>query len=282
MEFSITNSKTDLEVIKATADALKPYLAELRAAYEHDGYEKAECSIRLPADGTYRAAIREAVAAKKASELAYVIVAGIGGSSLGPKAVYDAVFGYDDALAPARRPKLVFLENIDPEAIGVLAARLKDEGIETRQVVVLLVSKSGNTTESLANFEILIKSLPYAAEELSSRMLFITDRDSSLWQAGEEKGIAVVEIPKNVGGRFSVFSAVGLVPLELAGISTEPLIKSAQSMIERCLSEDSTVNPALQAAAVFYRHYQAGKNINEAFIFDPRLESLGKWYRQLV
>jgi glucose-6-phosphate isomerase len=85
-----------------------------------------------------------------------------------------------------------------------------------------------------------------------------------------------------VGGRYSVFSAVGLFPLMLAGIDTEKLLKGARVMHDRCIKKDVSENPALASAALVYLHSQKGVSISNTFFFNPYLESVGKWYRQLM
>ncbi len=255
-------------------EKLQPYLAQLAAVAEETSYRAPESSVSLLGDTAYQQAVEEIVKTKKTANLKYVLVVGIGGSSLGPKAIYDAVNSESGT-------KLVFLENIDAQAITWLGDNFKKEGITLEQFVVVLTSKSGTTTESLVNFELLVHALSHYGPALTDRIIVVTDRDSVLWQAAEAKHIAVVEIPKQVGGRFSVFSAVGLLPLGLIGVDVKKLLDSAKAMLAQCVVADEN-NPALQSAAFLHKEYAAGRTIHETFLFEPRFETVGKWYRQLA
>jgi glucose-6-phosphate isomerase len=109
-----------------------------------------------------------------------------------------------------------------------------------------------------------------------------TDKDSKFWNFAQQKEFNVLEIPKKVGGRFSVFSSVGLFPLGMLGINIEQLINGAQLMKEKCLSHDLNHNPAALSASLIYQHKVNGKHIHDLFLFSTDLESIGKWYRQLM
>lgn len=97
-----------------------------------------------------------------------------------------------------------------------------------------------------------------------------------------KKQISVLTIPKKVGGRFSVFSAVGLFPLAILGVNINNIVNGAQKARDLALSTDFHTNPSLISAIVLFLQLKKGKNINDTFIFLPQLESLGKWYRQLM
>ncbi len=97
-----------------------------------------------------------------------------------------------------------------------------------------------------------------------------------------EKGFDVLEIPKKVGGRFSVFSSVGLFPLGLIGINFDELLSGARLLRDKCLTSEVINNPAALSACLIYIHYKKGMNIHDMFLFSPDLESIGKWYRQLM
>jgi glucose-6-phosphate isomerase len=109
-----------------------------------------------------------------------------------------------------------------------------------------------------------------------------SDKDSELWNIAIREGFNVLEIPKRVGGRYSVFSPVGLFPLGLLGINIERLLNGAKSMNEACIDTNIENNPAAISATIRYLHYVSGKNISDLFLFANDLESLGKWCRQLM
>jgi glucose-6-phosphate isomerase len=262
----------------AVVEGLANYTAHLRQVHESAAYEAPESSLNLPGDEALLTQVK-AVAGEKATEaLKYSIVVGIGGSNLGTKAVYDAMFGQRDLLAPERFPKMLFAETTDPEWLAQVV-RLLETLTTPEEVLVTVISKSGGTTETLANFEIIMQTLRQKFGEVTDRVVAITDEGSKLWDAAVAKNIAHLAIPAPVGGRYSVLSAVGLLPLLSVGIDIERLRAGANDMLNRCLGDD---NIAAQSAAVLALQQEHGYHINDNFFFHPELESVGKWYRQLM
>jgi len=262
----------------AAVESLAGYTTRLRQVNESGAYDAPESSLNLPGDEALLARVK-AVATEKVTEaLKYSIVVGIGGSNLGTKAVYDALFGQRDLLEPARFPKMLFAETTDPEWLAQVV-RLLETLAGPAEVLVTVISKSGGTTETLANFEIIMQTLREKFGEVTDRVVAITDEGSKLWDAAAAKNIAHLAIPAPVGGRYSVLSAVGLLPLLSVGIDIEELRRGANDMLGRCLGED---NIAARSAAVLALQQERGYHINDNFFFHPELESVGKWYRQLM
>src|SRR3989344_3498296 len=262
-------------------ESLRKYRERLHMMADEGGYAAPESSINLPSDEGMHNEI-EAVAAKfKTSTLKYIVHIGIGGSVLGTQAIYEALLGSYDALVPNRLPKIIF---IDTNCSGMIKT-IRDlfRVLQNpEEVVIHVVSKSGTTTETIANFEIIYAFLKERFGEVKSRVVVTTDRGSKLWTAGETQGFTCLPIPQNVGGRYSVLSAAGILSLSLAGIDAHALREGASKMREICLSGNIEENIALISAAILYHHYQKGISIHNSFFFGPELESLGKWYRQLL
>ncbi len=217
---------------------------------------------RLPRDKQVLRAIEAAAKKVIAPSLRYILLIGVGGSNLGAKALYDALYGAFDALEPARFPKMLFADTIDPDYNGRLQRFLKHARPE--ELLVIAVSKSGTTMESVENLTRMPADAP---------TIFITDRGSPWWKEAETRGAPRLEIPKEIGGRFSVFSGAGLFPLRAAGIAIASLRDGAAEVAPA---------DALVSAATLYLQYRNAKNIHDTFFFHPELESLGKWYRQLL
>jgi glucose-6-phosphate isomerase len=152
---------------------------------------------------------------------------------------------------------------------------------KNKRVVLNIISKSGTTTETIANYEVLLSVLEWYGRPQSESVVITSDRGSALWKYAEKHYIPRLEIPKFVGGRYSVFSPVGLFPLAVAGIDIKALCRGAAKMTAVALSPIKNNFPA-QSATDLYYHYKNGKNIAETFVFGTNLESLGKWYRQLL
>lgn len=265
-----------------TLPALNDYTARLRQIVADSGYEAAEASLNLPKDTALLQEVRELAEQKVSAQLKYHIVVGIGGSNLGTKAVYDAITGYRDVMRPEGEeyPKLLFAETTDTEwLLGI--QHLAENTHSAEEILITVISKSGGTTETLANFEIIAAAFSEQLGDMRERFVVITDEGSKLWDAAGAQNIARLGLPKQVGGRYSVLSAVGLFPLLTVNIQIDQLQKGAADMLDACLAEGGQ-NLAAKSATVLAAHLQKGYAINDNFFFHPELESVGKWYRQLM
>lgn len=259
--------------------ALEDYSAHLNAVKASGSYDADESSINLPDDDALLIEVRGMVAKKVTPSLKYNIVVGIGGSNLGTKAVYDALTLPEQSTGATLSPRLLFAETTDPEMLTALTQLI--EGLEgPEEVIITLISKSGGTTETIANFEILMQPLLAKFETALERVVVITDEGSKLWDMAQTKNLSCIAMPAKVGGRYSVLSAVGLFPLATVGVDIAALREGAQGVLNKCL--ESQDNMAVQSAKLLAAHYKAGFTINDNFFFHPELESLGKWYRQLM
>lgn len=272
---------TPLGELNETTRTLGEYGEKLRMVAKETGYVALESSINLSFDEGMHNEI-EAVALKfKISSLKYIFHIGIGGSSLGTQAIYEALLGSYDVFNSHRFPKIIFIDTNCSGVIKIIRECISDLQ-SPEEVAVHVVSKSGTTTETAANFEAVYALLKERFGEIKHRVAVTTDRDSKLWVAGEAEGFTCLSIPQNVGGRYSVLSAAGILSLALAGIDTRALREGASSMRETCLSLNTEENIALTSAAILYGHYQKGISVHNNFLFHPELESLGKWQRQLL
>ncbi len=261
-----------------TLNRLVGYTVRLQRIRESGEYNEPESSMNLPGDADLLQRVKGLVGQKVTPALKHHIVVGIGGSNLGTKAVYDALLGCREVLEPGRMPRLLFAETTDPEWL-VRTVELVQTLSAPDEVLVTVISKSGGTTETLANFEIIMQALQAKFGEMNERIVVITDNDSTFMQAAEAKNIATLAIPLPVGGRYSVLSAVGLWPLVSVGIDIEALRRGASTMLDQCLAHE---NIAARSAAVLALQRERGFRINDNFFFHAELESVGKWYRQLM
>jgi glucose-6-phosphate isomerase len=283
MKFSSQNSNFSAQHIQDESKKLTDYINKLNQVKESRNYDEYEGSINLAADEIILQAVEDLSQKKKTPKLKYIIDIGIGGSNLGTKAIYDAFFGYFDLLEPDRYPKMIFADTNDPEFLSKLADFLKKVK-DPEEILLNLISKSGTTTESIVNAEIILSALGDSGmtdEIIYSRTIITTDNGSRLWGFAKEKNIDTLEIPKKVGGRYSVFSPVALFPLLTVGLDIEKFRDGANFMINHCL-DNSLDNPALVSAIILFLASKKNININDNFIFQAELESLGKWYRQLM
>ncbi|MCB9810666.1 MAG: hypothetical protein H6779_02450 [Candidatus Nomurabacteria bacterium] len=282
MKLELKNSTTySSSVVEDRARQLTNYVQGLGQVAADNNYEAAEASINLPVDDELLSVVEELVAQKVSPKLRYIFVTGIGGSNLGTKAVYDALVGYGDVLS-ANHPKMIFVDTNNSTMLRFYVEELIPTIKEVEEFLVVSISKSGGTTETMANTEIILSALNKKFTDAEERTVVITDEGSLLWQGAGKAGLAKLAIPKMVGGRYSVLSAVGLFPLLAAGLDIRALRRGAADMRAKCISSEMVENPALLSAAFLSLAHDDGKSIHDTFLFNSELESLGKWYRQLL
>lgn len=281
MKFSFARSaRINLQDMRRAAKRLHPYLRKLHAAARDRAYGSPESSMFLARDERLVDEVLRTAKRAASKKPKYVIVVGIGGSNLGTKAVYDATRGFFDVLEPARFPKILFADTTHPEFLVRLNALLRRHRPE--EILVNVISKSGGTTETVVNADVIVGELGKRSKKTSERVVVTTDHGSKLWNLAERLGMERLAVPERVGGRFSVLSAVGLFPLAAAGMDIAALRAGAAKMIDGCLGDSVVTNPALASALVQWSHWKRGRGIHDLFFFNPELESLGKWVRQLV
>ena len=243
-------------------------------------YETDYASINLPYDEELIRTIAATVKATKKHQPTTLVVIGIGGSNLGTIAVLEALRGkfYNEH----HDIKTYFVDTVDSDNIDDIAQLVERELETGNNIIINVISKSGTTTETIANFEIFLEILkshrPYNYHDF---VVATTDKDSALWQLAEQQEFVRLAIPKNVGGRYSVFSAVGLFPLCFLDIDIEDLCTGAQSGFLLSVHKQLSNNPAAMSAALIDTHYKRGNIIHDTFLFSVALGSLGAWYRQL-
>jgi glucose-6-phosphate isomerase len=251
-------------------------------AARRQGYDTPYASINLPTDTAMRETIKAVIAQQEQRKPAALVVIGIGGSCLGTMAVHEMLYGrrYNEKPDVMR---VYYVDTIDADMLHDTLMAVESLLKAGRDVTINAISKSGTTTETVVNFELfydLIKR--YRPTDYQESIVITTDEGSKLWEFAQEQGITPLAIPKLVGGRYSVFSAVGLFPLGLIGVDIDALCAGAHEAVERNTSLDLEHNYALQRAAVLYAQYNAGKHIHDSFMFTVDGASLGAWYRQLM
>jgi glucose-6-phosphate isomerase len=201
-----------------------------------------------------------------------LVVIGIGGSNLGTLAIQEAILGqlYNESAGL----KIFYADTVDSDYISKILLLVEEELKSGNEVIINIVSKSGRTLETIANFAVFLELLKkYKPNNFQENIVVISDKDSALWNYAEKNEVDKLEIPKNLGGRFSVFSAVGLFPLSMLNIDIYKLIEGAKRANEDFIT---------QRAAVIYLLYKQSININDLFIFYKNLSGYGLWYRQLM
>ena len=239
--------------------------------------------VNLPSsiDAEQIAAI-EAQAAKLREKAEVVICIGIGGSYLGAKAVIEAMSNSFEFLNKKHaNPTVVFAgQNISEDYTHELLEATKEYS-----VAAIVISKSGTTTEPAIAFRLIKAELEkrYGKAEAAERIVAITDAArGALKTWATQEGYPTFVIPDDVGGRFSVLTPVGLLPLAVAGIDIKALVAGAQAM-ERATAADVAVedNLAAQYAIVRNELYKAGKKTETLGSYEPKLQYVAEWWKQL-
>ena len=262
--------------IAHTASALSEYQKHLQNVSHSVGYDFAESSINLPFDTELHQRVADCARDKDTGNLKYIIVVGIGGSNLGARAVYEGLRG----IINQPFPKIIFADTLSSKLFDDASALF--EGLKEEEILVNVISKSGTTTETIAFGEAFIAALKDRMPRIYDRVVVTTDEGSKLWNSAKEKNFALLAIPKNVCGRYSVMSAVGLFPLLLARVNIGQVAEGARLLRDLCISGSLDENIALVSASLIHIHALKGSRINDNFFFIPELESVGKWYRQLM
>lgn len=214
----------------------------------------------------------------------HVLVLGIGGSSLGTRALVGALRppAWNELSDDQREffPRITVLENVDPTSVSAALGR-----IDPRRVLVNIVSKSGGTAETLAQYLVVRHWLDAAlGPEAAARHLVVTTdpRRGPLRALASEEGVAALDVPPEVGGRFSVLSPVGLLPAALVGVDIRGLLRGAARALERALEPDLLGNPpGLYAALHWAADTALGARIHILMPYSDRLREFAEWYRQL-
>lgn len=210
-----------------------------------------------------------------------VVIIGIGGSYLGAKAVIDALTHSFSNHTENKNPLIFYAgQNISEDYMAELL-----EVLERLSYGIVVISKSGTTTEPALAFRILKNHLEKKAgrQEARKRIIAITDKQKgALRRMADEEGYKTFIIPDDVGGRYSVLTPVGLLPIAIAGIPIDELINGASSMADLCLSETKRENnPAIRYAAIRNALYEAGRKVEILANYNPKLSNFAEWWKQL-
>lgn len=267
------------------SDAVKSLTAKL-ATTRGKGWERWRELPLDPVASTHLAAVRERVAAC-AGRFDTLVVLGIGGSALGNIALQSALNPSTYNLLPAERrngPRLFVVDNVDPHYVGAVLDFCAAQPGGLSRTLFNVISKSGETAETAAQFMIIRDMLRKAlGSSYGSNIVAITDpAKGTMRQICDREGFATLPVPDGVGGRFSVLSPVGLFSAAMCGIDIEQLLAGAREMDQRCARPDLLHNPAaLLAALLVELGSTKGKTNHVLMPYSNSLYLLADWFRQL-
>ena len=237
--------------------------------------------VRLPEDYDKAEFARIKAAAKKIqSDSQALVVIGIGGSYLGARGVIECLRSPNYNLKKKDTPNIYFIGN------GLSSDALTEvmELVDGVDFSVNVISKSGTTTEPAVAFRFFRELLEkkYGPEEAARRIYATTDaRKGALKGLADDKGYEEFVVPDNIGGRYSVLTAVGLLPIAVAGIDIDALMDGAADMMRECALADMNANPAWQYAGARYELYRTGKKIELLAAYEPCFRFMSEWWKQL-
>ncbi len=213
----------------------------------------------------------EALAKKIKNNFEFFVVLGIGGSALGTICLKNG-------LKPTNHEKLFIIDNIDPDFIKEI-----ENKIDIKKTLFIVVSKSGDTLETLSQFFYFQKKIKDKKLEVKKHFIFITDAEKGyLRELAKKENYQTLDVPENVGGRFSVLTAVSLFPAALIGINIKKIINGAIKTRDMFLSKDTKKNLPFLLAKTQYDFYKKGFKTNVLFPYSNSLSSFSDWARQLI
>ncbi|MBE7086974.1 MAG: glucose-6-phosphate isomerase [Clostridiales bacterium] len=209
------------------------------------------------------------------------VVLGIGGSALGPTAVFQALCHLrHNELPKSKRkfPKLYVEDNVDPERMAALL-----DVIDINKTCFNVVTKSGATSETMSQYLIIMDILKSKLGDKASEHMIATTSENkgNLIKIAKEEGLKTFYIPDGVGGRFSELCPVGLLPAAVVGIDIKEMLAGAAHMDKICKNKNIKKNPALMSALLEYLAMQRGKNISVMMPYADSLKYIADWYCQL-
>ena len=280
LQFEVKETgQVDQEKLNEILRALGPEIERICQALGQK-YDTPYAFMNLPTDQHMHERVQQVAEQKRALSPCILIIVGVGGSNLGTLAVQEAVYGrlYNDLDPPVR---VYYADTVDTDRIKSILTVVERCLKEGKQIIVNVISKSGRTTETIANFELFLQLLrSHRPDTYADYIVATTDKDSPLWQLATQQTWTTLEIPKKVGGRFSVLSPVGLFPLALLGIDIKELSRGAASIRDRC-EQSGTDNYAALGAVWQYVLFRKRYTLHNIFLFASDFFSLGRWWRQL-
>lgn len=244
------------------------YVGELRRIFLENDYSVPEAVFAVIGDTSYHRTIKRVC--NNFKDVRHVVLVGIGGSSLCVEAIYHA-------LKTPKSPSLTIVADLDTSIHADVATLLKKTK-NPEHIALIITSKSGATVETIANASVIVDMFCRTyGHTYTKRTIVIGDDDSTLVVRARKEKIQTCIIPKNIGGRYSVYTAVGIVPLTLLGIDVPMFLEGAK---DAC--KDEILRESAQSAVHIALHAEDGTHTINFFSFDNRLQKVGLWYRQLL
>ncbi len=263
MKVTLSNQLFELEKLEKLVQKNIDFNEHLEKTFQKKEFKTPESFINLPFSKFQIIEILELRKKFDLKKLKKLFVIGIGGSIQGTKAIYNLIKTEKNLLP------IEFIDYISEKTLSSSIKKIKN--MEKDEYLIFIISKSGQTIETIYNYEILQNYLDIE----SSRIVFITDENNPQTSVIKHKKMNILTIPKKISGRFSVFSHVGLAPLAFCGVNIVKILEGAEEEVRNLISEES--HSGLVAASKFLANVRVNENLYNHQVF----EELGKWEKQL-
>lgn len=218
----------------------------------------------------------------KKKDIRNLVLLGIGGSALGTETIFNALLhpfhNYDEKVRE-KKPRYFIVDNIDPHKINAIVEIIRPE---IEKTLLVVISKSGETPETITQFMIFKELMKKGGSDFQERIILITDKERGILnKIAKEDGYRTLNVPDGVGGRFSVLTPVGLFPAIVMDIDVNAIMDGAQTMLDHIKDKTGMDNMALALAGILYGMDKQGKSIHVIMPYCERLSGFADWFRQL-
>ncbi len=273
------SSNVTTQRISQECAKLNPIVNKIKETFKKQDYSSDYASVVLSYNNDCLNESKKL--SNKLNDATTLVLIGIGGSNLGTMAVLEGKFGLLKNIE-SKKKLVLFADTVDQNKL-IEIARIIETKLKAKEKVIFNgISKSGSTTETIANLMFFLEKFRNYVSKNPEYVVITTDKSSPLEKLALNRKYSILNIPKKVGGRYSVFSNVGLFPLLWAEVDCSQLLKGARKAVEICTNNYGLNNPAVKLASIYHLQNRMGKKILDEFIFDTSLEALGKWHRQLM
>ena len=218
----------------------------------------------------------------KKKSIENLVLLGIGGSALGTETIFNALlhpFHNYDKKVRGKKPRYFIVDNIDPHKINAIIEIIKPE---IKKTLLVVISKSGETPETISQFMIFKELMKKGSGDFQERIILITDKEKGILnKIAKKDGYRTLNVPDGVRGRFSVLTPVGLFPAIVMDIPIDEIMDGAQAMLAHIKDKTGTDNMAFTLAAILYDMDKQGKSIHVIMPYCERLSGFADWFRQL-
>ena len=212
---------------------------------------------------------------EKYKNLDSVVIIGIGGSNL----ILSSIYYF---LKPHLKKEVFFVDDCDNLTIKESLVFIEDKYLNNQKTGIILISKSGKTLETLISFQIIKNKIKELDKDWKSKILVVTEENSPLAEISKIEGYDLINLSKEISGRFAIFSQANIFILKIIDVDTDKLIKGALEILQGGFLKDIDSNRILLISSAIYSHFLKNNFIYNIFISSPFIKYFGYWYRQLI